>query len=457
MESITYLNIQIEGVPFTKLLSLEIKHNVNEHGEADISCEMENEAAQNYLKRVDEKTMIRVLTTAEGQPSVLFCGVVKRAGIQIMSEYTVLQLSLKSASTLLDQEKKNKSFQNTTKTYEEIMSQTVAGQAQINMQVTDRAIGSMIIQCNETNWEFCKRMASRLSAPIITSIDGKVPVLTVGIPKGGKQHQIKSTESHTASQAAANGSRSVLDASGTSLQTMQYVFLGDSVSNGSGNLKVSGIHASLAKGILISTVYIAGENQFKQTETANTQISGKMYTGKVQEVQKDTVKVHLIDIDGEYDGDSTVWLPYSTAYSSSDGSGFYCMPAEGDLVRVFFPGSDEGQAFAASSVSVSPGADVTDKQWTGPNGKQILMTKEGIYITTNSNENKIFINLTDDEGITIVSNKNINICAKNNLSLISNNSISINAEKDILISTAESYIDIKPEGIELGAENVVIK
>lgn len=456
MESITYLNIQIEGVPFTKLLSLEIKHNINEHGDADISCEMENEAAQNYIKRINEKIMIRILTTAKGQPTVLFCGVVKHAGIQMMSEYTVLQLSLKSVSTLLDQEKKNKSFQNTTKTYEEIMSQAVAGQAQINMQVTDRAIGNMIIQCNETNWEFCKRMASRLSAPVITSIDGKVPVLTVGIPKGGKQHEIKSTE-YATSQGTANEDRPALDACGTSLQTMQYMFLGDSISNGSGNLKVSGIHASLANGILISTVYIAGENQFKQTETANTQISGKMYTGKVQDVQKDTVKVHLIDIDSEYDGDSTVWLPYSTAYSSSDGSGFYCMPAEGDLVRVFFPGSDEGQAFAASSVSVSPGADVTDKQWAGPNGKQILMTKEGIYITTNTNDNKIFINLTDDEGITIMSNKNINICAKNNLSLISNNSISINAEKDILISTAESYIDIKPQGIELGAENVVIK
>ena len=45
--------------------------------------------------------------------------------------------------------------------------------------------------------------------------------------------------------------------------------------------------------------------------------------------------MHLVDIDSEYDGAGNVWLPYSTAYSSSDGSGFYCMPAEGDQV-VFF-------------------------------------------------------------------------------------------------------------------------
>lgn len=182
-----------------------------------------------------------------------------------------------------------------------------------------------------------------------------------------------------------------------------------------------------------------------------------MYTGQVQGVKKDMVQVHLVDIDKEYDGGGDVWLPYSTAYSSGDGSGFYCMPAEGDMVRVFFPGSDEGRAFAASSVCVSPGANVTDKQWRGPNGKQILLTEDGIYITTNADDSKIFIDLTDDEGIMISSNKNINICAKNNLSLISNNAISMTAQNDILISTAESYIDINPEGIEVGAENIVIK
>ena len=40
MEPITYLNIQVEGVPFTKLLKLEIKHNVNEHAVATIAGEM---------------------------------------------------------------------------------------------------------------------------------------------------------------------------------------------------------------------------------------------------------------------------------------------------------------------------------------------------------------------------------------------------------------------------------
>ena len=457
MEPITHLNVAIEGVAYNRLLELEIKHSVNEHGMAVITVETDEATANDYLNRADEKAMIKITTSAEGQPEVLFCGVISNAGIEKVNEYVLLKLVLTSTSVISDIQKKNKSYQNTGKTYEDIMTQAVDGAAIIDMQVTDKAIGNMIVQCNETGWEFCKRMASRLGAPIITSIDREIPTITVGIPQGGNTYDLNQVETKVQSDRKKMADMMMEDTFGTSINTTQYMVLGDMVQSGSGTHRARGIYATLVSGMLVTTVCIGRETSFVQPIIVNNQIAGKMYTGKVEAVQGDTVQVHLTDIDSEFDGESTVWLPYSTAYSSSDGSGFYCMPAEGDNVRVFFPGSDEGEAFAASSVSVNVGADITDKQWTGPNGKQILLTKEGIYITTNANQKKIFIDLTDEGGITIKSDSNINICAKNNLSLISNNNISLTAENNILISSAESFIDIKPEGIEIGGDNVVIK
>ena len=64
MEPITYLNIQVEGVPFTKLLKLEIKHNVNEHAVATIAGEMSEKQAEDYMKSTDERTAVKVTTTA---------------------------------------------------------------------------------------------------------------------------------------------------------------------------------------------------------------------------------------------------------------------------------------------------------------------------------------------------------------------------------------------------------
>ena len=49
MEPITYTNIVVEGVPFTKVLALEIAHAINEHGTAAIVGEMEVDAAREYL------------------------------------------------------------------------------------------------------------------------------------------------------------------------------------------------------------------------------------------------------------------------------------------------------------------------------------------------------------------------------------------------------------------------
>ena len=67
MEPITYLNIQ---VAFTRLLGLEIRHNINEHATANISGEMSIEAAQDYMNRADERTAVKITTSAQGQPAI---------------------------------------------------------------------------------------------------------------------------------------------------------------------------------------------------------------------------------------------------------------------------------------------------------------------------------------------------------------------------------------------------
>lgn len=170
MEPITYLNISIEGVSFNRLLELEIRHSVNEHGMAVITVETDEATANDYLNRADEKSTVMISTSAEGQPEVLFYGVVTNVGMEKLNEYVLLKLVLTSCSILCDTQKKNKSYQNIGKKYEDIMTQAVEGAAIIDMQMTDKAIGNMIVQCNETGWEFCKRMASRLGVPIITSI-----------------------------------------------------------------------------------------------------------------------------------------------------------------------------------------------------------------------------------------------------------------------------------------------
>ncbi len=456
MESITYLNTSVDGITYSRILDMEIRHGIGAHGSAALSLEADIESAQETVNRIDEQTIISICTSADGQPATLFTGIVDSAGLELVSGYAVIRLELKSTSARLADAERDRSYQNTAMTHEKVMESALGGAALINMEVTDRPTGSIIVQRRENNWDFCKRMASRLGAPVIPSINTAVPVLSIGIPQSKICCDLSDRElmAETATCHMPDGFAASFG--GTRVCSIAYLPVGADVLFGGRKRKVGAISANMRNGMLVTTVCMAEEKDFVQPRIENKNVAGKMYLGQVRAVRGDQVQVHLVDIDAEYDEGGDVWLPYSTAYSSNDGSGLYCMPAEGDMVRVFFPGSDEGKGFAASSVSVNVGADVTDKQWTGPEGKQILLTKEGIYITTNASDSKIFINLTDKDGITISSNKNINICAKKNLSIMSNDRISISAENDVYIGSAESFIDIRPEKIELGAENVVI-
>lgn len=91
--------------------------------------------------------------------------------------------------------------------------------------------------------------------------------------------------------------------------------------------------------------------------------------------------------DSEFSGNH--WFEYSTAYSSSDQSGWYCMPEVGDTVRVFFPSGNEGQAFAASSTLRFMGQSPKDKVWMA-HGKCIQLTENGIRISCDGEEAFIF-------------------------------------------------------------------
>lgn len=485
METISYLNLKVDGTPITKIVSLKIEHMINDHATAEVVGETDLTSASSFVKRADETTKIMITTKAKGQPSILFHGVVASAGVEKQGAYALLHLTLKSTSYLLDIKQQNKSFQNTGKTHEQILKEAYKNQANLSMNVSDKPIGSLIMQYNETNWQFTKRIAANFNAPVITNIITDKPDITIGLPPAGKSYTLKDVEYDYSSILGG----------GTKITGNQYVYLGDSVTYEGKTERVKGISATIESGILRSTLLVSDNKGFQaehfnksigsglgsgmaagmngsmsgatslgggfgnsmaggSSQTTNGQVSGKMFTGIVQAVKKDKVQVHLVDIDAEYDGGGDYWFPYSTAYSSSDGSGFYCMPSEGDTVRVFFPSGKEGEAFAASSVNVSPLDNPKHKKWRSPAGKEILMTEEGIFITCK--ENRIFINLTEEDGITISSDKDINITSQSNVSVTACKELVLEADNNILLSTAESYIDMRPEKIELGASNVTI-
>ena len=165
MSTITYENIQVNGIPFEKILYLRISHAPNAHGRAEIRGLIIREQARRLAEQTDETTGIEITTNAKEQPECLFYGVVSTLNIGQQSEYAVLDLVAETTSSRLSAKQNSRTFQNTGKTYGQILNQVVDGKGTVSVMVTDRPIGSMIMQCDETDWEFIIRMASQLGCP----------------------------------------------------------------------------------------------------------------------------------------------------------------------------------------------------------------------------------------------------------------------------------------------------
>ena len=475
IETITHFNIAVSGFPFQKITKLSIVHRVNEHAEAVIEGELDSGAAKDYVQRVDESTIVTVTTTAQKQPSILFCGCVKSLNLMNETEYSKVQLVLSSTSCRLDVEKKNKTYQNTAKTYGQIITANIKDIADLHMMVSDKAIGALIMQYNETDWEFGKRMASQLKAPFVTNITSERPQIYVGLPPASQTKEIEATsyssgsDTNTYQQMSASTSVMQQDFSEERVKSYAYVYLGDMVLLNGKKRLIKGVTAELSDGILelvysllqtggsastpgggtsASTGNLSG---IAVPATPNVQSAGKMMKGIVKAVSKDKVQVHLTDIDkGGYDEGGSWWFPYSTAYSSSDGSGWYCMPKQGDQVRIFFPVHDEKEGYAITCAeghnpeqaqADDPMGNPNVKDISTPAGNNVKFTENGIELSTNGANGQVL--LTND-GV-------IKINGIDKISFWAGESIKISADKQLNI-WADSKVTVQNDQ---GAEIVI--
>lgn len=471
METITYENIKVEGFSFLKIRSLEIMHTPNEHGTAIIIGEVDVEVCDNALERLDETSLVHIKSTAKDQKEMLFIGGVSYIKNEKQQIYNLVTLKLSALSYKLDLKRNERSFQKKSTTYGEIIKTVTKDWATSYIKVSDKPVGGLVMQYNETDWDFAKRMAAGLGAPFIASITEDKTQLYIGLPPSTKEVKVETTSvSYMIDQGkhqsiGSNGGKASLkeDFSEQIIKCYEYLTIGDTIVCNGNKSRVKTVKGILKDGILQMEYGIlhsgssASENvsSIALPSIPNAQSSGKMMLGTVKAVEKDKVQVHLVDIDkGGYDGGGDVWFPYSTAYSSSDGSGWYCMPEEGDNVRVFFPSGNEADAFVASSVCVNPPTNTRDKSWKAPGGKEILLTDEGLYII--AKEGKIFINLTDEKGIEIISDSNISVSSDVSVNIHAGNDIKIVAENEIAIGTEEAYISLKKGSLTLYGTEVLI-
>ena len=169
----------------------------------------------------------------------------------------------------------------------------------------------------------------------------------------------------------------------------------------------------IVNGVLQNTYVLRDEKAMKVRKYYNDKLSGASLEGKIVSAKNDVVKIALkIDAYSNTADSNTEWVPYSTVFSSPDGTGWYCMPEEGDAIRLYFPDSDEKNAYAISSVNLESSnaekrCDPSVKSLGTKYGKEIVMSPGAINVISSNNS----MTLTDGGGISISSDSSISMSA----------------------------------------------
>lgn len=468
MEVISHLNISVGLFPFTKILNVTITHGPNVFGQCMIVGEMDHKSADNIAQRTDESSETEVITTAQGQPSRLFCGIVKNIAVNHLNEYAEVTVVLEDTCKKLDIQTHQRSYQDITATYGDLIRKSISGEGTAEVTVTDRQTGTLVVQYDETNWDFCIRMASQLGAPVFSDLQADDPHLYVGLPPSDQVKDLSTAifqmRKNTLANSVPPGKIAVSeDTSDNGLKSYCYLFAGNFVKVDSSFYAIKSVAAEMRDGILEmsygllpmgneapaagSTTDVRG---LAVSAGTNQNCSGKMFTGKVKNVSGSKVQVQF-SFDSEFSGN--YWFEYSTAYSSSDQSGWYCMPEIGDTVRVFFPSGSEGEAFAASSTPKFMGKDPKDKVWMA-HGKCIQLTEQGIKISCDGEE--AYIDLSPENGIIISSKRDLTVNAAGEV-LVQATTINLVADEKISLGTDRAFIDITNDTITLLGNEVVVE
>ena len=432
--------------PFHTLdtLSCHIKKCVNDHMRFEFCGLIQPEDEENFLNTGMEDIAVELSMVGEdGSEYLLCCGVAR--DIQIQREGDLRRLSVEAVSGTYyeDLVKYVRVFQDSSSTYDAVLKHNEKNyqDAGHSMMIGNGStIGDLVVQYRETDWEFARRMASHFNSVVVPAYRTKGIHYYFGFPDG-KQNIELSKHTYTIRKDAGdyltktkNQVLSLIEADALCLEveSRDVYEIGDSFPFQGQTYYIYEIESVLDGRELVHHYKLRSKAALQTIKQFNERMIGASLDANISGVSKDTVQVNIA-ADGIQS--NRKWFLYSTVYSSPDGTGWYCMPEEGDSVRLYLPNEKEKDGYIISAVHVPADGEARstpdNKSLKSKYGKEVLFTPSLLRLTNNKG---MTVEILDDEGIVISSDK----------------AVKIEATEGVQITSLEQSVEIAaPESIEL--------
>jgi hypothetical protein len=486
MKTIDVGKIKISPFEFESLIEVRIEKKLSEHSTLYVCGIIKDE--HQFVPVMDKTEGVKVKCENDGV--VYFIGVLQNVKITCVDAVYRMEVYAISNTILLDTVKHKRSFQDNAQNYQSIVETIIADNGgAVKYNSSAMSVENIILQYNETDWEFAKRLASHTNDVLIPIIDDS-PTFHFGVPgTGGAQilskdysiskdfdaiRRFDATNDLEKEKKARPISLTADDVSIYCVETDSYTCdIGEKLKLNGVDLHVCHMLLSFVNSALTVVYTLCAKKAISTPKFYNPATTGLVLDGKVLEVENDKVKLKLDNnkIRGvEKDTDKAHFFKYATGYSMENHTGWYVMPEEGDIVQLLFPLEDEKFAYAASSLRQEDTEKTTDplvKYWRTSFGREIKMDKDEILISTVDDET--FIRIHKDDGgdgdslgleiitpnrVLVKSGSKLTIQSDDNMTISTPKEMFIDAGKSMKIAGGGSSIIMDKSGIDLHGKEV---
>lgn len=463
------VKLKLEPFSMVTITDYSSGEQTGEHGLVHIAGKLNKNDYAKCIEKAGKKEWAEVIAVDEhGNEKTLFWGVLYSINISLASEYSEVDLYLRTGTYLMDLTKHYRSFQKSDYSYYDVLkvcTKEYDGSNFIMGSGKDEKCKDFLMQYYETDWEFISRLASAFHTVPISESRVKGVRYYFGIPnkKNVKTLDEKDIEATIVQKGVGEQEDKIRnnvkglkekDSVVYIIKSRELFYLGDSVRYQNQTYVISQIKRVYEGSELINFYYLRTKAGTQVVQKWNENLIGNSVSGEIVNVKSDVVEVKLFQDENQKET-GTRWFPFSTVYSSPDGTGWYCMPEIKDNVRLYFPDYKEKNAYVISAVHTSSSnsaarSNPDHKSIMNKDGKELLLTPDSIVMTNNKG---MSVEINDSNGISIVSTKDIKLKADGSISIAStNDEVNILADKQILLDQDGTSVTLENDIILKGSK-----
>ncbi|HEX3076038.1 MAG TPA: hypothetical protein VHQ24_04140 [Lachnospiraceae bacterium] len=382
-------------IPF-KVLHVEkisVDAKLNDHSLCCIEALIDEEKGIEYIHKRNIDMEVKVST----KNHVVFLGRVRETSVLYRNGVTLFKMEAISYTYDMDIEGRKRAFQDTSNTYNDVIKEIMEPYEKSSYRCVsgkEDRINHLLVQYEETDWEFLKRLASHFHTSLVVSYKEKGIHFYFGIPDIESERKLSQTVNEeitdlaTFHHASDSSSRIVSQKNFAKrrVESRKYFALGVRVSLGNEAYLVSEIHMESRRGEIIYDYLLCMPEEIRRACKRNARIKGVSLEAIVRKRKGSELQVQFCLSKSYEESTHNCWFPYVR-----EVDGIYVTPEIGSKVHIYFPNGNERNAYAShclytaneTAANYSKMSNPQNKSFSTSEGQELSMTPSEIKVAGN--------------------------------------------------------------------------